>query len=127
MISKWYGPAWLLAILVLITFQAFAQEPVSTEASLLSLVMAGALGLLTHMITELISFRTAHPSEINSYFTGNWPQLALAVIGVVSLIFVPELIGAKGALTPLSVYLAGIAGGALSNAGDRSWGEVSKE
>jgi len=92
-------------------------------ANWLALGVAAVLGLATHAIKEMIAFRTVNPLAVNSYFSGNWPQLALAVLSVAALVLIGDGMGTV--LSPYLVYLAGLAGGSISSAGRADWGEAN--
>lgn len=110
------------AVVLLVPAAAWSQSPLESS-SLWALLGAGLLGLITHFVKDLIAYRTANPTDVNSYFSGNWPQLVLAVLGILGMVLIPGVMGEGTVVTALTAYYAGIAGGSLSTVGAPSWGE----
>src|SRR3972149_6987927 len=93
-------------------------------ANCLLLLIAGLLGFVGHTLKQLVAFRTANPLAINSYFSGNWPQLGLAIVLTLGVV-----LGFGGAdpalLTPQFVFVSAFMGASMSDMGAQSWGEPS--
>lgn len=78
------------------------------KALLISLALAVA-GMLTHQLKQFIQARADGGESFSavSYWTKNWPQSALSVVGTSALVLIGYW---QGALDPLAAYLSGIAG-----------------